>query len=324
MKKKYIILALCCLGILGWLLPTAAAIPPTATVDYRDFKLITLPGEITLTFIASETGSNDVNISFSTYVYNGTNITHSIFLLVSETIVYDWRFINDTKPYIFADENKTLYRFDVDYSSITVPQHPDLEQLQVLIELADQLNITIGDLKQNLTNISKENKALIEKYNSLNTSHVQLGMNYTAQIDVNELILANKEGTDERNGALTEINSDLEDEIEQLENELNNPWSYVAPGATFCIGMITILGLSNYKQGKWPFKNQKETHAIEHKDSGILSSKIKDKIQKKKKEAEPKEDADLPMSTEKPSIEKKATYDEAVLEMHNKFGLEIA
>ena len=319
MKKKYVILALCCLGILGWLLPTVAAIPPTATVDYRDFKLITLPGEITLTFIASETGSNDVNISFSTYVYNGTNITHSIFLLASETVDYDWRFINDTKPYIFIDENKTLYRFDVNYSSITVPQHPDLEPLQVLIELADQLNITIHDLKQNLTNISKENKALTENYTSLNASYLQLNTNYTAQKDVNILILGQKERSDIRYGKEQDNVSNLQWENKQLQDQLDSPWGYIAPAGTFCVGIVTMGVYNNHKQGKWPFKNQKEKHAIEHSDSGKLSSKIKDKIQKKKKEGQPKVETDLPTGTEK-----KAAYNETILEMHNKFGLEIA
>ena len=336
MKKKYVILAMfCCLGILGWLLPTAASVPTTTSVNYRDFRPITLPGMITLTFVASETGSNDLDISFSTYVYDGANITHTIFLLTSEIVDYDWRFINDTKPYIYIDENKTLYRFDVNYSAIKVPRNPELlqaeenltkkiEQIQNLLNLTKKLNMTIDDLNANNTNQSEIYDLLHKNFNKLNESYIQLGVNYTAQIDVNTLILNNTGKTDERNGALTEINKGLEDEIEQLENELNNPWGYVAPGATFCIGMITILGLSNYKQGKWPFKNQKETRAIEHRDSGIISSKIKDKIQKKKKEAEPKEDADLSISTEKPSIEKKATYDEAVLERHNKFGLEIA
>lgn len=115
-----------------------------AVLDYQENDIIAINGDITLTYLNSSTGSNDINLLWRIYQ---SNIT--IYSIQSKTIMYDTSFINDTKNYYFKDNTSNItYLIQVNYSSIQVPK--SIEQL--LNESLAIKDAIIQNLSQQLNN----------------------------------------------------------------------------------------------------------------------------------------------------------------------------
>ena len=90
------------------------------TMDYLESDIVAIDGNITLVFVNSTTGTNEIRFLWRIY---STDSNVTIYGISSKEIQYDHRFVNNTKGYLFRD-NKTnaTYRIRIDYSSIHVPK----------------------------------------------------------------------------------------------------------------------------------------------------------------------------------------------------------
>jgi len=136
-----------------------------ATIDYLKSDVIAINGNITLVFNSSDTGKNDITVLWRIYS-SGDNIT--IYCIKSKEIDYNYRFVNNTKAYLFKDSDNTTnitYKIWIDYRSIQVPK--SLEEMlnetllvknAIISNLSAQI-IILNTSVVNLTTLSTMYKA---------------------------------------------------------------------------------------------------------------------------------------------------------------------
>jgi hypothetical protein len=179
-----------------------------ATLDYRETKIVSTSGNVTLAFINSTTGTNDVIVLWRIYG-NDSNIT--VFCIESKEIEYDYTFVNDTKRYYYLNtwDSKT-YIIYVNYSSIQVPK----SQEQILNDTKNQYETIINSLNTEITDLKKSR-------DELNNTKIQL------ETDVETWKQTAEEYLSERDEALG-INLPLHIKIDNLSAKINDTEMMIA------------------------------------------------------------------------------------------------
>ena len=169
MKKKYLIVVLTLVMLTVPMLVSGEPIN-LGTLDYEESEIVVMTGNVTLNFSWSDTGVNDLAFLWRIY---GSEDNLTILQIASLEIDYDHTFVNDTKEYVFKDNNTNkTYVISVDYSSINVPESYE----DVLLEIIEEQNKTIADLKGENTNLTI---LLDEKNNTITILTLQRDQNVT-------------------------------------------------------------------------------------------------------------------------------------------------
>lgn len=139
------------------------------TIDYLESDIIGINGNITLIFNSSDTGKNDMIVLWRIYS-SSDNIT--IYCIKSKEIDYDFHFVNNTKAYLFKDNNNATnitYKIWIDYSSIHVPK--SLEEM--LNETLIVKNALIASLTEQVIKLNASVVNLTTLVNMYKTSWEQ-------------------------------------------------------------------------------------------------------------------------------------------------------
>ena len=163
MKRKFCI----CMLVLFLVSITTAIAEPVelTTLEYCEIDIVSINGNRTLIFNHSDTGTNEINFLWRIYSQDA-DVT--LYMMESMEIDYDHTFVNDTKSYIFKDDNSVdLFVILVDYSILQIPD-----------SLEDLLNLTIQELEQEITRLENEianNSIMVNSLNeTLNTTHDEI------------------------------------------------------------------------------------------------------------------------------------------------------
>jgi len=173
MRKIYVLVALAIIGILGSCAVVNAAenIIDLGTIEYSNTYEEPLPNvgidstvkidnetqRVILSYMYSEI---DQSAIFVTEPYL-TNENKTIYTFIAKHIEVDWWFINDTRVFIYQDNaTKTLYRVNIDYSDITIPDNPVL--------------IWKGLHNETSANLTELQKLFNETFKKLNETRIEL------------------------------------------------------------------------------------------------------------------------------------------------------
>ncbi|MCD6572524.1 MAG: hypothetical protein J7K95_00315 [Thermoplasmata archaeon] len=152
------------------------------SLSYRECKYVTIEGNqtINLTFVCSETGTEDVEATWIQDIFdNNGNITGSLYKFTSKEIYPGGYFKNDTKLYVFQDINsRFLFYVTVNYSSIPAVEDPRIANLTEQVNnLSAELNETksqIDSLKSQIDNLNKHVDKLKEENTNLTMENQRL------------------------------------------------------------------------------------------------------------------------------------------------------
>jgi len=208
MKKIYYYIGI--ISVLAiFAVDTIVAIEPKAVIPYLGSKFVAFEGKVDLILVFAQGNETDISTDFNVY---SSEDNKTYYHFISNPITYDWRFINNTKQYIFQDTiSKQLYRIDIDFSSIEVPLENRTAEIERLkkslnenVTLLEQKLIEIQRLSENLTLYSEINKNLTQKIEMLEN------------IESEFLLLQEK-----YNSTLAE-NMELLESVTPLRNEIHN------------------------------------------------------------------------------------------------------
>lgn len=156
--------------ILGWCASANATnIVDLGTVQYSNTQEKVLDIEINSTQLVDLNYiSSDVNKS-ALYVDNrwfSPLDNKTTYIFATKQIKVEWWFINDTKSFIYQDNSTMqLYRVNINYSKITIPENPYTKQHRELKEnytlILNNYNLT----NETLANITLQFNELDELYN---------------------------------------------------------------------------------------------------------------------------------------------------------------
>jgi hypothetical protein len=116
MKKVTVILIV--IGFLSLSTLVSASTTLVDTLDYKETKWVSIPGNTTLAFKASDTGRNDLTLLIRIFSPE-SNLT--IYNVRSEAVDINSSFINNTKNYTYSFHNNT-YIIRVNYTSVSTPK----------------------------------------------------------------------------------------------------------------------------------------------------------------------------------------------------------
>lgn len=331
------------------------SIPTTLdTINYKQEKIILIPGNVTLNFTSSDTGNNDILFIWRIYSSDSDLTLYSI---VSKVITYDYTFINNTKKYDYIDDNTLFeYRIMVNYSSINVPKSPQELLNDSLIENNTkilELNIEINDLNTNITFLQQQLNAtriLAEQYKNDSKKWEGYVGELNARIYDYEYTLDKYMNKSRDLRLEKEI---LENQTLSLRNNINtleNPWHPEINLPSLFLGLFIILGgvlYFRFKKLKKPIFNKKFNETFMTKEektkleripntppTGLrqeLKEEIKKEIEKENKpqETEKKDVKPKPIpSTAKPIVKKDfeklhAEVDNVILKNHYNQFIEV-
>lgn len=247
------------LGLL--MLPVTARAVQVETlieIDYLDKDITFLEGEHNLTFLASDTGTDDIKLTITYSNQTGWSIVK----VESLPIEASWYFTNNTKKYYYIDqESDKIYVVKVNYSGIKAPPNPyelQISQLtkrvNVLEGLLDQLNHTYQTVKEQYT-------TLLDNYNDLKALKDNLE-DQVATLQANLSVLRTE--NDLLKTQVNQLTTDKEywqNEYKKLEgkyNELKKKWDDVFTRVALPViiglvaGVVIVKGYDSVKRINYP------------------------------------------------------------------------
>jgi len=173
MRKIYVLVALAIIGIGSWCTTMNAEdnVIDLVTIEYSNIHTGT-----TVTFDSSEIVdlvyvSSDINKS-ALYIHSwwfSALDNQTTYIFSTMPMVVDWWFINDTKGFVYQDNNtKQLYRISVDYSAIDVPPDPSINwmiEYDILTNSSNKLEILLNTTLNELNDTRKELQEAWDFYN---------------------------------------------------------------------------------------------------------------------------------------------------------------
>jgi len=283
MKKIYILIAVAIIGILGWCAIVNATENPIdlGTIEYSNIHEKTLVININSSeFVDLRYISSDIDRS-SLYIFNCwfsplDNLTTYVF--ATSQIEVDWWFINDTKGFIYQDNNTDqLYCVNVDYSAIDVPPDPLIEwmaEYDIFVDSFAELEILFNTT---LDELNATRNKLREKWDTLNVSQEKFDNNSIAMETMKkELYDLDKEYNEtEALWISVSVNAStfkshwetLGDEYDLLEKDHNNLRA-MYPIYIFVAIILTGIILTVYFKRKTMFQRKEKTDLEIERDTG--------------------------------------------------------
>lgn len=308
--KRIGIVLVCVLSVLA-VIPNVSATTTIGTMNYLGSLAWGVSGNVSLSFNSSDTGTNDIAITYQFYS-NATNSTFYSFQ--SNTIIYDYTFVNNTKIYYYDDNNSlNTYAIYVDYSSIIPPANPLIAQINALVALLEQKNQTIADLnaqiaslqtalanaQDNVTDIQDQIDDAIEARDQAIEDKEELEDEIDLlEIEVSGLETANEELENENTNLTLDIGTlnNYLDKHEETINQIRNPWAigithyerndygswnkqdaiYIGSGYAYVLGVVTmiILGFLLYTSKVIRFEFKKKEEAKGNRITRLVTSKV--------------------------------------------------
>lgn len=283
MKKIYVLIAVAIIGILGWcaIVNATENIIDLGTIEYSNIYEKTLVVNINSSeFVDLRYTSSDIDKS-SLYIFNCwfsplDNLTTYVF--ATSQIEVDWWFINDTKGFIYQDNNTDqLYCVNVDYSAIDVPPDPLIEwmdEYDILVDSFAELEIL---LNTTLNELNATRNKLREKWDTLNMSQEKFDNNSIAmekmKKELYDLDIKYNETEALWTSAITNASTyelywkELGDEYNALEKDHNNLRARY-PIYIFAAIIITSIILTVYFKRKKIFQKEEKTDLEIERDTG--------------------------------------------------------
>ena len=169
-KKKIYVLMLVMSTVILNICVSASGNTDIATLEYLETKIVTVKGDLSLKFNSSDTGNADVILLWKVFS-SDNNMT--VLSFTSLPVDVDPSFVNNTKEYVFRDNNSGgYYSVFVDYSVIDVPQSEEEILLEIISEMEaqiEELNLEIELLKSQIITINNTRIELEKLLNSWKT-----------------------------------------------------------------------------------------------------------------------------------------------------------
>lgn len=289
---RHVFLVMFLIGVLLATSHATATVTDLTVIDYKSITSINIQGNVTLSFLYSDTGSNDLILSRIAY---NTGMDQTQFYVESKNITTNYSgFVNNTKYYLYTSQNHTTYRIGVDFSH--VPGNSALNQLlnekNLLIDSLRHnvtiMNATILYLRQNISALPGQYASLIASLNKNNT----LLKNLSSHKDVQITALQNQ---------TTKLENDLNTSTTQLEEMKKNQskildvFSIQLPDGSYHVNISSMaIGALLLLIGVYVITRSKKGKKIM---PDIIQNRIdnyrEDKIEKKKLELPDKEILEL-------------------------------
>ena len=237
-KKLLAILSI--IMLLGMATPVIAVAPvDVATLEYKDSSMASISeNTIAMAFVFSGTGRDDITIT----LFAGAGNTTILYTKSKNIDTYiDYKFVNDTKAYVYSSDSGKLYRVKVDYSSVIVPEDPEIATLRAEVENHES---EIANLTENNTALATalaEQSALVGKENSTVASLTSTVSSQKTEIST---LTTSKNDLQGNYNVLRTEHSELAKKYEELENKVEKLKDKLSGSQKFSRNLIFLMTIS--------------------------------------------------------------------------------
>ena len=217
MRKIYVLIAIAIIGVLSWCTTVNATnnIVDLGTIHYSNTheKVLTVIIEhnqsVDLAYISSDVDRSALYID--NYWFSPLD-NETTYIFATKQIDVEWWFKNDTKSFIYQDNNtKQLYRINIDYSDIKIPPDPVFEWMDKYNTSVESFDELQGVFKTTLNDLNRTRENLEIRWLIYNQSKDEFH---------NKTLLAEK----------------LQQELEELDikyNDTKNLWTKATANESF-------------------------------------------------------------------------------------------